>query len=327
MTDRACCAPKLSTTSRDPIASPSDRTTLNSTGPRNLRGQVLVQGGTFFMGDAFDEGYPSDGEGPVHEVSLPSFYIDATTVTNSQFSTFVKATGYVTDAEQLGVAPVFHLAFRGRRADILHEVAETPWWLAVRGASWRFPEGPGSEVGSRANHPVVQVSWGDALSYCSWAGKRLPTEAEWEYAARGGLTQARYVWGDELTPRSRRQCNIWNGTFPSHNTLEDGHLTTAPVKSYTPNGFGLWQMAGNVWEWCQDWFDADYYTTAPSHAPKGPIQGTHKTIRGGSYLCHASYCHRYRVSARSSNTPDSATANMGFRCANDYVPDRTVRLQ
>lgn len=273
------------------------------------------------MGDAFNEGYPSDGETPVHEVSLRPFYIDATTVTNAQFATFVKATEYVTDAEHLGVAPVFHLAFHGQSSDVLHEIDQTPWWLAVRGASWRSPEGPGSEVGSRANHPVVQVSWRDAQAYCSWVGKRLPTEAEWEYAARGGLASARYSWGDELRPRNRWRCNIWHGTFPSRNTLEDGYLTTAPVKAFAPNGYGLWQMSGNVWEWCHDWFDSDYYGYSSEVAPTGPPHGTHRVIRGGSYLCHASYCHRYRVSARSANTPDSATANMGFRCANDYVAD------
>lgn len=269
------------------------------------------------MGDAFDEGYPSDGETPVHEVDVPAFYLDATTVTNAQFSTFVKATGYVTDAEELGVSSVFRLAFGGRPSDVLHDIAGAPWWLAVRGASWRHPEGPGSDVSRRSNHPVVQVSWHDAQAYCAWAGKRLPTEAEWEFAARGGLERARYSWGDELVERGRWQCNIWQGDFPERNTLEDGYLTTAPVKAFRPNGYGISQMTGNVWEWCQDWFDPGYYAASPSVTPQGPSHGTHRTIRGGSYLCHESYCNRYRVSARSANTPDSATANMGFRCAND----------
>jgi formylglycine-generating enzyme len=269
------------------------------------------------MGDPFDEGYPADGETPVHEVELSAFHVDATAVTNAMFAAFVKATDYVTDAEEHGVSAVFHLAFVGRRADVLQPVDGTPWWLAVRGAWWRHPEGSGSTIGDRQNHPVVHVSWNDAQAYCRWAGKRLPTEAEWEYAARGDLEQARYAWGDELTPRGRWQCNIWQGEFPTTNTLEDGHLTTAPVKSYRPNGFGLWQTAGNVWEWCSDWFDAGYYARSEARDPRGPDSGEVRVMRGGSYLCHDSYCHRYRVAARSSNTPDSASGNLGFRCAND----------
>lgn len=277
----------------------------------------MLSGGHFLMGDSFDEGYEADGERPVHEVVLPGFRLDATAVTNAQFATFAKQTGYNTEAEELGVSAVFHLAFDGPANDVLHQVAGTPWWLAVRGADWRHPEGPQSDVARRQNHPVVHVSWNDAQAYCDWAGKRLPTEAEWEYAARGGLAQQRYPWGDTLTPRGSWRCNIWQGDFPRNNITEDGYLTTAPVRSYRPNGFGLWQMAGNVWEWCSDWFADDYYTRSPVESPAGAAGGTDKVIRGGSYLCHASYCHRYRVSARSHNTPDSATSNMGFRCAND----------
>lgn len=269
------------------------------------------------MGDRFDEGYASDGETPVHEVALPGFLMDATTVTNAQFATFAKATGYVSEAEQLGVSAVFHLAYEGRRSDVLNEVAEAPWWLAVKDASWRSPEGPGSSIAQRQNHPVVHVTWHDAQAYCDWAGKRLPTEAEWEYAARGGLDRARYAWGDELVERGRWRCNIWQGDFPVRNTLEDGHLTTAPVKTFAPNGFGLWQTAGNVWEWCADRFAPGYYAQSPLQQPAGPAEGETRVMRGGSYLCHESYCNRYRVAARSSNTPDSASSNVGFRCAND----------
>jgi sulfatase modifying factor 1 len=276
-----------------------------------------VPAGTFAMGDPFGEGYPADGETPVHEVRLPAFRMDATAVTNAQFATFVKDTGHVTEAEEFGVSAVFHLAFAGDRRDVVNQVPGAPWWLAVRGASWRRPEGPGSDVAGRQNHPVVHVSWHDAEAYATWAGKRLPSEAEWEYAARGGLPGRRFAWGDELTPRGRWMCNIWQGTFPTENTRDDGHLTTAPAKSFAPNGYGLSCMAGNVWEWCADWFAPDYYRHSPADDPRGPEAGEQRVMRGGSYLCHDSYCHRYRVAARSSNTPESTSANTGFRCAGD----------
>ncbi len=273
--------------------------------------------GRFAMGDSFGEGYATDGETPVHDVDLDAFRMDATTVTNAQFAAFVKDTGHVTGAEEFGVSAVFHLAFAGDRRDVLNRAAGTPWWLAVRGASWRAPEGPGTDVSRRQNHPVVHVSWYDAEAYAAWAGKRLPSEAQWEYAARGGLDRARFAWGDELTPRGRWVCNIWQGTFPTHNSGDDGFLTTAPVSSYSPNGYGLSCTAGNVWEWCADWFDAGYYEQSPHHDPRGPESGEQRVMRGGSYLCHDSYCHRYRVAARSSNTPESTAGNIGFRCAGD----------
>jgi sulfatase modifying factor 1 len=269
------------------------------------------------MGDSFGEGYPGDGETPVHHVELRPFWIDATAVTNAQFSRFVKETGYVSDAEQLGVSAVFHLAVEADPSDVLHRVNAAPWWLAVRGACWRRPEGPRSTLNTRPNHPVVHVSWNDADAYCRWAGKRLPTEAEWEYAARGGLEGRRFAWGDDLLPAGSWRCNIWQGDFPDNNTMDDGYLTTAPVKSYRPNGYGLWNTAGNVWEWCADWFSADYYAASPDVDPRGPSNGLARVMRGGSYLCHHSYCNRYRVAARSSNTPDSTSANVGFRCTND----------
>lgn len=271
------------------------------------------------MGDAFGEGYPDDGETPVHAVELPSFFIDATAVTNAQFATFVKATSYQTEAEEFGSSAVFHLAVGRDRSDVIGIAAGTPWWLNVRGASWRQPEGPGSAIGARQNHPVVHVSWNDAMAFCAWAGKRLPTEAEWEYAARGGLASRRFAWGDDLVMGHRWHCNIWQGRFPDVNTEEDGFLTTAPTKAFRPNGYGLWNTAGNVWEWCADWFSAVYYATSPQTSPTGPAAGDQRVMRGGSYLCHDSYCHRYRVAARSSNAPDSFSANLGFRCANDEV--------
>lgn len=303
----------------DPLRQPNAASTpVNATRPKNTRGQVLVPAGDFWMGDSRNEGYLDDGEGPARQVSLDAFHIDTTAVTNQAFATFTKATGYVTTAEREGFSVVFHLAYAGDGTDVLGVPDATPWWLAVRGADWRHPEGAGSHIRSRANHPVVHISHDDALAYCAWAGKRLPTEAEWEKAARGGLDRARYPWGDELSPRGRPALNIFTGTFPSHNDLADGWLTTAPVKSYAPNGYGLWQVSGNVWEWCADWFVSPSAALAHGVAnPTGPAQGETRVMRGGSYLCHESYCNRYRLAARSSSHPDSTAANLGFRCAND----------
>ncbi len=324
-----CCVPAGPVAAR-PVAASAATSAAGATvapapdrthrGHPSHRGQVPLPGGRFAMGDSFGEGYEDDGETPVHEVRLEPFSIDATAVTNAAFATFVKATGYVTGAEEFGVSAVFHLAFEGDRRDVVNVPRESPWWLAVRGASWRSPGGPGTDVSRRANHPVVHVSWDDAQAYASWAGKRLPTEAEWEYAARGGLDRKRFAWGDALTPRGRWMCNIWQGTFPTVNTGEDGHLTTAPVKSFAPNGHGLWNVAGNVWEWCADWFDAAYYARSPDASPTGPEDGERRVMRGGSYLCHDSYCNRYRVAARSGNTPESTSGNLGFRCAGPGVP-------
>lgn len=316
-----CCAPRAAST--EASATPRRRigrrvvTEPDPRGPRpGTSAQVLIRGGSYAMGDHFDEGDPGDGETPVHDVELGDFYLDATAVTNTQFADFIDDTSYVTEAEELGVSAVFHLAFRGNPADVVDRVDAAPWWLAVRGADWRRPEGPGSDVETRKDHPVVHVTWNDAQAYAAWAGKRLPSEAEWEYAARGGLDGARFPWGDGLmTGDDEWLCNIWQGLFPTQNTEEDGFLTTAPAASFEPNGYGLFQVAGNVWEWCADWFDGGYYRRSPDWDPRGPDSGQARVIRGGSYLCHDSYCYRYRVAARSSNTPDSATANMGFRCA------------
>jgi formylglycine-generating enzyme required for sulfatase activity len=282
---------------------------------RSTAGQVLIPGQRFAMGDHFGEGYGADGETPVHAVRVEAFQIDVTAVTNAEFSRFVRDTGYATDAEELGISAVFHLALKASRSDVLQAVPSTPWWLAVRGAHWRRPGGPAS-ADPPADHPVVHVTWNDTQAYCEWAGKRLPTEAEWECAARGGLRGRRYAWGDKLTHNGDWRCNIWQGEFPHTNTLEDGHLTTAPVRAYEPNSYGLWNTAGNVWEWCADWFSPTYYAEAPESDPRGPCNGLTRVMRGGSHLCHDSYCNRYRVSARSSNTPESAASNIGFRCAN-----------
>ncbi|MBO0841663.1 MAG: formylglycine-generating enzyme family protein [Nocardioides sp.] len=287
---------------------------------KRRRTLVEIPGGTFAMGDAFGEGYAADGEAPVHQVTIPAFRLDATTVTNEMFARFVKATGYETLAEREGFSAVFHLSFEGSASDILGRNEQAPWWLGVRGASWRTPEGPGSGIGRRSHHPVVHVSFDDALAYCAWAGTRLPTEAEWEYAARGGHEGWRFPWGADLLPEDGvHRCNVWQGDFPDVNTAEDGYVTTAPAQHYAPNDYGLFQMTGNVWEWCADWFSPTYYTDlgGPANDPRGPHEGLTRVMRGGSFLCHDSYCHRYRLSARSSSPPDATASNLGFRCAAD----------
>ncbi|MFC4049010.1 formylglycine-generating enzyme family protein [Actinomadura syzygii] len=303
-----CCTP-----GREPADTPATTAPRSAT-PRHKR-MIPLSGGSFLMGTDDEEGYRADGEGPIREIELSPFQIEATTVTNSQFAAFVKATGHVTEAERFGFSFIFEGFLSEENARASQVVHAAPWWRAVTGAFWKRPEGLGSSITSRQNHPVVHVSWNDAQAYCAWSGTRLPTEAEWEYAARGGLEQRRYPWGDELTPGGRHMCNVWQGDFPNLNTGEDGYLGTAPVKSYRPNGYGLYNVAGNVWEWCADWFSAEFHRTGPRRDPVGPPWGTARVMRGGSHMCHASYCNRYRVAARSSNTPDSSAGNIGFRVA------------
>ncbi|MFD7445136.1 formylglycine-generating enzyme family protein [Streptomyces sp. NPDC059909] len=281
---------------------------------RAARQLIDLPGGRFLMGTEDADGFPADGEGPIREVEVAPFRIAPTTVTNAQFATFVKATGYITEAERFGFSFAFHGLLPDDLADASQSVPEVPWWRAVSGATWKRPEGPGSSIASRQNHPVVHISWNDAQAYCEWSGTRLPTEAEWEYAARGGLKQARYPWGHELAPDGRQMLNTYEGVFPSTHT---GRLGTVPVKSYRPNAYGLYNTVGNVWEWCSDWFSVSFHHSGPRTNPTGPPTGTSRVMRGGSYLCHDSYCNRYRVAARSSNTPDSSTGNIGFRVAAD----------
>lgn len=283
------------------------------TAPVHAIEQIVIPAGTFLMGDSSGDQNPGDGETPLHEVTLGGFSIDATTVTNDAFAVFVAATGYRTEAEEFGFSAVFHLALAAPEEDIVGQPPQTPWWLGVRGADWAHPGGRDSDLDGLGDHPVVHISWNDAQAYCDWAGRRLPTEAEWEYAARGGLHATKYPWGDAEVDEGGWRANIWQGTFPRENTLDDGFLTTAPVRSFTPNEYGVWQPVGNVWEWCADWFDANYYAHSPAQSPTGPEAGASRVLRGGSYLCHISYCNRYRNAARSQNTPDSSMGNAGFR--------------
>lgn len=279
---------------------------------------VLIDAGEFLMGTDYPRGFQADGEGPVRKVAVDPFYIDLAAVTNAQFAEFVDDIGYTTEAEQFGWSYVYYGLVPPRIAKTVQQaVAAAPWWWPIEGAYWRAPEGPGSNVNERADHPAVHVSWNDARGYCGWAGKRLPTEAEWEMAARGGLEQSIYPWGDEFRPGSKHMCNIWQGKFPNKNTAEDGYLNTAPVRSFSPNDYGLYNVSGNVWEWCSDWFSSDHHVRGRRRNPTGPSRGDGKVIKGGSYMCHDSYCNRYRMGARSVATPDTSAAHQGFRCAQD----------
>jgi sulfatase modifying factor 1 len=282
---------------------------------------IKLDGGAFLMGTESDEGFPADGEGPVREVTLDAFYMDRYPVSNQQFAEFVRHTGYKTESERFGWSFVFHKHIPPDAYDRLVDrtAPGVTWWCKVNGAEWSRPEGPESSVGGREHYPVVHISWNDAAEFAKWAGKRLPTEAEWEYAARGGLEQKTYPWGDELTPDGRHLCNIWQGVFPDLDTAEDGYAGAAPVDAYPPNGYGFYTITGNVWEWSSDWFDPRFHITGTRLNPVGPAQGATKVMKGGSYLCHKSYCNRYRVAARTSNTADSATTNIGFRCARDVA--------
>ncbi len=284
---------------------------------------VTIPGGPFRMGDESEWSYPGDGEGPVHQVVLAPFLIDRFAVTNSQFAAFVDATGWRTDAEQYG----WSFVFGGLLPDEFpptRAVEGAPWWRQVMGADWRHPEGHGSDASDRPGHPVVHVSWNDSQAYCAWTGTRLPTEAEWEVAARGGLDGQPFPWGDQLEPQGRHRMNVFQGVFPGGNTGEDGYFSTAPADAFDPNGFGLHNVCGNVWEWCADWLDVTYYRTSPVDAPTGPPAGSLRVQRGGSYLCHSSYCRRYRVSARFGSEPDSSSGNVGFRVAAGLEPGEAI---
>ncbi|MFK2929354.1 formylglycine-generating enzyme family protein [Dyella agri] len=262
-------------------------------------GMVFIRGGNFAMGSADDMAGPD--ERPVHTVAVKSFWMDRTEVTVAQFQKFVDATHYETDAEKFGWSGIFSIA--------------DARWEHVDGADWRHPDGPGSRA--MPDNPVQHVSWNDAVAYARWTGHRLPTEAEWEYAARGGLAGKTYSWGDVLNPGGKIMANWWQGSFPSHNTGADGFVGIAPVASFPPNGYGLYDMTGNVWEWIADWFGQDYYARSPTENPQGPASGSERGLRGGSYLCSENYCTNYRVAGRSHATPDTSLSNIGFRTVKD----------
>lgn len=286
-------------------------------------GMVLITGGEFVMGSDHD-GAPNV-ERPAHRVRVDSFWMDEHEVTNAEFRRFVDATGYVTTAEKppRDVVEPGSLVFAPPTTAVPLDDSRK-WWRWVQGASWEHPEGPQSNLDGRGDHPVVQVSWDDAVAYATWAGKRLPTEAEWEFAARGGLTSKKYTWGDDSPGDDAKLANIWHGDFPHNNTKLDGFDRTAPVKSFPPNGFGLYDMAGNVWEWCSDWYRPDAYTLLPPLAvnPQGPSaswdprekDSIKRVTRGGSFLCHIVYCESYRPAARRGTDYDTGMLHIGFRC-------------
>jgi formylglycine-generating enzyme required for sulfatase activity len=308
-------------------------------------GMVYIPGGTFEMGGDNDQA--AADEYPKHKVTVSPFYMDATEVTNAQFRKFVEATKYITTAERkpdweevkktvppgtpkpdesLLVAASLVFTPSDGPVDLSNFSA---WWKWVPGANWKQPEGPGSSIVGKDNYPVVQVSWDDAVAYCKWAGKRLPTEAEWEFAARGGLVNAIYSWGNEPVNTGKPKCNSWEGKFPYYNEKKDGFATLAPGKSFAPNGYGLYDMSGNVWEWCNDWFDYNYYSTLKGKTtinPQGPLKSydpedlysPKKSLRGGSFLCNDSYCSGYRAARRMKSSPDTGLEHTGFRCVRSY---------
>ena len=305
-------------------------------------GMVWIAGGEFLMGASDGEGRPD--EYPQHKVNVNGFWMDATEVTNAQFKKFVDATGYITTAEKIPdweeIKKQLPPGTPKPSADVfvaasLVFVQQPPgaglndpssWWLWKSGANWKHPQGPGSNIKGLENYPVVHVSWDDAMAYCSWSGKRLPTEAEWEFAA-GGYANHVYPWGNEQVESGKPKANTWQGSFPSYDTKWDGYGNAAPVKAFAPNTKGLYDMAGNVWEWCADWYSNDYYRTAEGKSinnPQGPARSydpqeptvPKKVVRGGSFLCNASYCKGYRVSSRMKTATDTGLEHTGFRCVN-----------
>lgn len=314
------------------------RDNISGSTDRRLPEMIAIPAGEFVMGavgERYSHDFTADAR-PPHRVHLATFLIDRTDVTNAEFASFVAATHYVTLAERkpegLGgylsvnqIAPGSAVFSPPSNPVPLDDAGA--WWGYVSGANWRHPEGPQSSITGKDNFPVVQVAYADALAYANWAGKRLPTEAEWEYSARGGLARQAFVWGSVLRPNGRWMANTFQGTFPTHNTGEDGYIGLAPVGEFPPNKWGLYDMAGNVWQWCSDWYRADYYEQLARLGdivdnPKGPSDSfdpdepsvAKRVQRGGSFLCTDQYCGRFRVAARGKGSPESASNHLGFRC-------------
>ncbi len=306
---KPCCVPQRDLPTR---SAETARPKLSVSVPSEL---IALPDGDFLMGTDTSEGFAADGEGPARRVRLRGFEIAPAAVTNAQFRDFVRATHYITEAEQVGSSFVFFLQVHGElRRTTRQVVRDLPWWLTVEMACWQRPEGPGSSIRERLDHPVVHVSWNDAAAYCQWANVRLPSEAEWEYAARGGLAGCTYPWGDDIAHQGAGQCNIWQGEFPSRPN-PPWRPTTVAARSFSPNGYGLYNCVGNVWEWCSDWFSPLYHQETSSDNPCFQKVTGRRSMRGGSFLCEQSYCNRYRIAGRSSNAPSSASSNCGFRVA------------
>jgi sulfatase modifying factor 1 len=309
-TRKACCVPA---TGREPPADIAAPPPAGATTDEGLR--LPVPGGAAHIGTDAPV-FREDGEGPARPVTLKPFLLDAHAVTNRRFAAFVAATGYRTDAERFGWSYVFHAFVPPGLGNLAPE--GTPWWRKVDGAFWAAPEGPGSDTEARLDHPVIHVSWSDAAAFAAWAGGRLPSEAEWEHAAKGGEDAARYPWGsDEPSDRNAVHCNIWQGDFPRLNTAADGFVGTAPVDAFRPNGFGLFNMCGNVWEWCADAFRVRSLSAVAKARNRAATAEKERVMKGGSYLCHRSYCYRYRIAARSGRSPDTSAGHTGFRVAYD----------
>lgn len=292
---------------------------------------VLVAGGSRVLGE--DEGRPD--EAPSRLVTVDSFYLDTHEVTNDEFARFVQDTGYMTTAEFPPDPKDFPGVPKERLVPGSAVFTMGKGWEYVPGADWRHPTGPGSSIEGLGTHPVVHVSWLDASRYAEWAGKRLPTEAEWEFAARAGQEDAEYVWGNEGFDDGSPQANIWQGEFPGENTNTDGFIATSPVGAFPPSPRGLYDMAGNVWEWCSDWYRADAYTALGADNPQGPDTSldpdepgvAKRVVRGGSFLCADCYCRGYRAAARMKTSPDTSLCHTGFRCAQDLHPGKRSGTQ
>ncbi len=307
----ACCTPSRA----EPAPPVSDGAIPTPTGRGARSNPIAVAGGRAYVGTDRPV-IRVDGEGPRRAVTIGDFALEAQTVTNARFAEFVEATGYVTEAERFGWSAVFVglLPEGARRAG---QAPGVPWWVSIDGANWRSPEGPGSDIGARMDHPVTQVSWADACAFAEWVGGRLPTEAEWEHAA-GSADGRRFPWGDEEpNDDDKIFCNVWQGRFPDHNTCRDGYMGTAPAVSFAPTESGFYNLCGNVWEWTADAFRVRSLSRAARARNDQAQAASEKVLKGGSFLCHISYCYRYRIAARMSLTPDSAASNAGFRVAYD----------